>query len=58
MDILYFHRKKIQNLLQCSKLFEDPRNGEMVCEELKYRVQENIDEEIDYVISPALGGLL
>ena len=50
--------KRSKIYCQCSKLFEDPRNGEMVCEELKYRVQENIDDEIDYVISPALGGLL
>ena len=50
--------KRSKIYCQCSKLFEDPRNGEMVCEELKHRVQENIDDEIDYVISPALGGLL
>ena len=50
--------KRSKIYCQCSKLFEDPRNGEMVCEELKYRVQENIDVEIDYVISPALGGLI
>ena len=30
----------------------------MVCEELKHKVQENIGDKIDYVISPALGGLL
>ena len=50
--------KRSKIYCQCSKLFEDPRNGEMVSEELKQRVQENIDDEIDYVISPALGGLL
>ena len=28
--------KRSKIYFQCSKLFEDPRNGEMVCEELKY----------------------
>ena len=27
--------KRSKIYCQCSKLFEDPRNGEMVCEELK-----------------------
>ena len=50
--------KRSKIYCQCSKLFEDPQNGKMVCEELKHRVKENISDKIDYVISPALGGLL
>ena len=50
--------KRSKIYCQCSKLFEDPRNGAVVCEELKYRVLEKIREKIDCVISPALGGLL
>ncbi len=50
--------KRSKIYCQCSKLFEDPRNGAVVCKELKYRVLEKIREKIDYVISPALGGIL
>tara|TARA_B100001029_G_C14959155_1_gene393386 strand:- start:140 stop:724 length:585 start_codon:yes stop_codon:yes gene_type:complete len=50
--------KRSKIYCQCSKLFEDPQNGAVVCEELKYKVLENISDKIDCVISPALGGLL
>tara|TARA_Y100000816_G_scaffold248149_1_gene197175 strand:- start:293 stop:877 length:585 start_codon:yes stop_codon:yes gene_type:complete len=50
--------KRSKIYCQCSKLFEDPCHGAMVCEELKYRVLENITDKIDCVVSPALGGLL
>ena len=50
--------KRSKIYCQCSKLFENPQNGVMVCEELKHRVLENIGDKIEYVISPALGGLL
>ena len=50
--------KRSKIYFQCSKLFEDPRNGAIVCNELKLRVLENIKDKIDCVISPALGGLL
>ena len=59
MGILYSHQEKdpkftasVQSYL---KTLEMERWS---AEELKHRVQENIDDEIDYVISPALGGLL
>ena len=50
--------KRSKMYFQCSKLFVNPNDGRTVCEELKIKILEKIDTKIDYIVSPALGGVL
>jgi orotate phosphoribosyltransferase len=43
---------------QCSKLFIDPKVSNKICNELANKIKDNIHTKIDYVVSPALGGIL
>lgn len=44
--------------IQCARLLMDPVRAELVCAALASRVEENLDQEIDLVVSPAMGGVI
>ena len=43
---------------QCSKLFIDPKTSSIIGSALAKKVESKINEKIEYVIAPALGGIL
>lgn len=44
--------------IQCARLLMDPVRAELVCAALASKVEENLDQEIDLVVSPAMGGVI
>ena len=43
---------------QCAKLFIYPEIAERICKELASKVIDKIKQDIDYVVAPAMGGIL
>jgi len=43
---------------QCAKLFIYPEIAEKICKELAIKISSKIKHEIDYVVAPAMGGIL
>ena len=43
---------------QCAKLFIYPKIAERTCKELASKVIDKIKQDIDYVVAPAMGGIL
>jgi len=50
--------KRSGTYCQCSKLFIDPQISNIIGDALANKVKSIINEKIDYVIAPALGGIL
>ena len=50
--------KRSSTYCQCAKIFIDPKIGSQICNELAQRIKDKINDQIDYVVSPALGGIL
>jgi len=50
--------KRSSTYCQCAKIFIDPKIGSQLCNELAQKVKDKINDKIDYVVSPALGGIL
>jgi len=50
--------KRSGTYCQCSKLFIDPKTSSIIGNALANKVESKINEKIDYVIAPALGGIL
>ena len=50
--------KRSGTYCQCSKLFIDPKISNIIGIALAKKVESKINEKIDYVIAPALGGML
>lgn len=44
--------------LQCARVMMDPKRGAKLCRALARKVQEEINKEIDLVVSPAMGGVV
>lgn len=44
--------------VQCAKLFSDPKISKIICEALIKKISDDIKNEVDLVVSPALGGML
>ena len=50
--------KRSSTYCQCAKLFIYPEVAEKICNELSQKVLKYINENIDYVVAPAIGGIL
>ena len=50
--------KRSGTYCQCSKLFVDPKTSSIIGSALAKKVESKINEKIEYVIAPALGGIL
>ena len=50
--------KRSDTYCQCSKLFIDPKTSNIIGKALAEKIQSKIVEKIDYVVAPALGGIL
>ena len=50
--------KRSGTYCQCSRLFINPKTSNMIGNALANKVESKINEKIDYVIAPALGGIL
>ncbi len=50
--------KRSGTYCQCSKLFIDPKTSSIIGNALAKKVESEINEKIEYVIAPALGGIL
>ena len=50
--------KRSGTYCQCSKLFIDPKTSSIIGNALAKKVESKINEKIEYVIAPALGGIL
>tara|TARA_B100001173_G_scaffold66929_1_gene56678 strand:+ start:351 stop:932 length:582 start_codon:yes stop_codon:yes gene_type:complete len=50
--------KRSGTYCQCSKLFIDPKTSSIIVSALAKKVESKINEKIEYVIAPALGGIL
>lgn len=50
--------KRSSTYCQCAKIFIDPDVGELICSRLSDLISKKISKKIDYVVSPALGGVL
>ena len=50
--------KRSDTYCQCSKLFIDPKTSTIIGNALAKEVESKINEKIEYVIAPALGGIL
>ncbi len=50
--------KRSGTYCQCSKLFINPKTSNIIGNALANKVESKINEKIDYVIAPALGGIL
>ena len=50
--------KRSSTYCQCAKLFVYPKLAEKICNALSQKVLKYISENIDYVVAPALGGIL
>lgn len=44
--------------LQCARVLMDPSRAELLCAALAGKVRDELDQEIDIVISPAMGGVI
>ena len=44
--------------LHCARVLMDPARAELLCAALATRVRDALDQEIDLVISPAMGGVI
>ena len=44
--------------LQCARVMMDPARGALLCGALAEKVRQNITQEIDIVVSPAMGGVI
>lgn len=44
--------------LQCALVLKDPKRAERLCRALAHSIPENIRQQIDLVISPAMGGVI
>jgi len=47
-----------ERYLQCARVMMDPTRAARVCRALAKKVKEEINKEIDLVVSPAMGGVL
>ena len=50
--------KRSGTYCQCSRLFINPKTSNIIGNALAKKVESKINEKIDYVIAPALGGIL
>ncbi len=50
--------KRSGTYCQCSKLFVDPKTSSIIGNALAKKVESEINKKIEYVIAPALGGIL
>ena len=50
--------KRSGTYCQCSRLFINPKTSNIIANALANKVKSKINEKIDYVIAPALGGIL
>ena len=50
--------KRSSTYCQCAKLFIYPKVAEKICNALSQKVLKYISENIDYVVAPAIGGIL
>ncbi len=50
--------KRSSTYCQCAKIFIDPKIGSKICNLLAKRIKDQINHNIDYVVSPAMGGIL
>lgn len=50
--------KRSATYCQCAKLFILPEIAEKICIELANKVLNTIDRKIDYIVAPAMGGIL
>ena len=50
--------KRSGTYCQCSRLFINPKTSNLIGNALANKVESKINEKIDYVITPALGGIL
>jgi len=50
--------KRSATYCQCSRLFIDPKTSNKIGKALAEKIQSKIVKKIDYVVAPALGGLL
>ena len=50
--------KRSGTYCQCSRLFINPKTSNIIGDALANKVESKINEKIDYVIAPALGGIL
>ena len=50
--------KRSGTYCQCSRLFINPKTSNIIANALANKVKSTINEKIDYVIAPALGGIL
>ncbi|NND49080.1 MAG: orotate phosphoribosyltransferase [Rhizobiales bacterium] len=44
--------------LQCARVMMDARRGELLCAELAGKIDADVRNEIDLVVSPAMGGII
>lgn len=47
-----------RNYLQCARVLMDAKRASRLCKVLAGKVKQEIDKEIDYVVSPAMGGVI
>ncbi len=50
--------KRSSSYCQCAKIFIDPKVGSKICNILAQKIKKKVSEEIDYVVAPAMGGIL
>lgn len=50
--------KRSSSYCQCAKIFIDPKVGSKICNVLAQKIKKKVSEEIDYVVAPAMGGIL
>lgn len=50
--------KRSSSYCQCAKIFIDPKVGSKICNALAQKIKKKVSEEIDYVVAPAMGGVL
>ena len=50
--------KRSSSYCQCAKIFIDPKLGSKICNVLAHKIKKTVTEEIDYVVAPAMGGVL
>ena len=47
-----------RNYLQCARVLMDAKRAARLCKALAGKVKQEINKEIDYVVSPAMGGVI
>ena len=50
--------KRSSTYCQCAKIFVNPDIGLQVCTLLADKIKNTVDQNIDYIVSPAMGGIL